>query len=92
MILASKSHTAGDAIRWKIDYDRALDNAAEITGMAITSSSIDLGITNIQMLGRHIYFFLSGGAVNEQVTLKLTMTDNFGNIKNDTIHYTVVAP
>jgi len=92
MILGSKTHTAGDTVRWKVDYDRALDNAAEITGMQISSSSTSLGVTNIQLLGRHIYFLLSGGNVNEQVVLTLAMTDNFGETERDTIHYTVVEP
>jgi hypothetical protein len=43
-------------------------------------------------LGREIVFFLSGGIVNEQVMLSLVMTDNLGNIKNDSITFTVVAP
>ena len=92
MLIASKRHTAGDTIRWKVDYDRWLDNAAEITGMQIASSSASLGTTNIQMLGRHIYFFLSGGLVNEQVILTLAMTDNFNETKRDTLQFTVVAP
>ena len=92
MLITSKRHTAGDTIRWKVDYDRWLDNAATIDGMAVISSSNDLTIANIQLLGRHIYFFLTGGNVNEQVILTLTMTDNFGNIKHDTLQYTVVTP
>jgi hypothetical protein len=43
-------------------------------------------------MGREIVFFLSGGIVNEQVMLSLVMTDNLGNIKNDSIAFTVVAP
>jgi len=92
MLLGTKIHTAGNTIRWKVDYKYWLDNAAEITGMQIASSSADLGTTNIQMLGRHIYFLLTGGTVGEQATLTLTMNDNFGNVKRDTIQFTVTSP
>jgi hypothetical protein len=43
-------------------------------------------------LGHQAIFFLSGGIVNEQLTVTLVMTDSLGNIKNDTINFIVVAP
>ena len=91
-MLGSKAHTAGNTIRWRVDYKYWLDNAAEIVTMTIGSSSTDLQATNIQMLGRHVYFLLTGGTANEQVTLSLAMSDNFGNRKLDTLQITVVAP
>jgi hypothetical protein len=91
-MLGSRTHTAGNTIRWRVEYGFWLDNAAEITGMQVTSSAPDLTVSNIQMLGRHIYFFLTGGTANEQATLTLTMTDNFGNVKKDTVQFTVVTP
>jgi hypothetical protein len=92
MLQMSKIHTAGNTIRWKVDYNKWLDNAAEIASMNVTSSSTTCTVGNIQILGRHIYFFLVGGAANEQPTVSLAMTDTFGNIKHDSIHFTVVAP
>jgi len=89
---ASKSHTAGNAIRWRLDYKHWLDNAADIVTMNITSSSPTLSIGTIQILGKHLYFFLIGGSVGEQATINLAMTDNFGETKRDTIQFTVVAP
>jgi hypothetical protein len=92
MLIASKAHTAGNIIRWRLGYEHWLDNAAEITGMQITSSAADLTVSNIQMLGRHVYFMLTGGTANEQATLTLVMSDNFGNVKKDTLQMTVVPP
>src|SRR5215467_1585171 len=71
MLITSKAHTAGNTIRWKVDYDQWLDNAAEIQTMNIVSSSTTLTAGQIQILGRHIYFFLIGGNVNEQATISL---------------------
>jgi hypothetical protein len=90
MLQVSKMHHVGDTIRWKVDYDKWLDNAAEIISMNVTSSSATCTVSNVQVLGRHIYFFLVGGAANEQPTVSLQMVDNFGNKKNDSIHFTVV--
>ena len=92
MLQASKSHTAGNTIRWRLDYKHWLDNAADIVTINITSSSPTLTIGQIQILGKHLYFFLIGGNVGEQATVTLSMIDNFGNKKLDTLQITVVAP
>jgi hypothetical protein len=92
MILGSRAHTAGDVIRWVVNYDYWLANSATIEQIDITSNSVTCTVGNISILGREIVFFLSGGIVNEQVMLSLVMTDNLGNIKNDSIAFTVVAP
>ena len=92
MLQASKSHTAGNTIRWRLDYKHWLDNAADIVTMNITSSSPTLSAGQIQILGKHLYFFLIGGNVGEQATISLAMTDNFGETKRDTLQITVVAP
>jgi hypothetical protein len=90
-MLASRTHTAGNTIRWKIDYSRWLDNAAQIADIAINSSSITCTVANPQILGRQVVFFLTGGTVNEQVTVSLRMTDTLANVKNDSLQFTVVS-
>lgn len=92
MLLGSKAHTAGDTRRWVIKYGKWLDNTAEVQQIAVTSSSVTCTVANTQTLGNDIIFFLTGGAVGETLTVALEMTDSLGNIKNDTINYTVVAP
>ena len=92
MILDSRTHTAGDVIRWRVDYDDWLDNAATIEQIDVESNSATCTVGNISILGREIVFFLSGGVVNEQVTLSLTMTDSLENVKNDSVSFVVVAP
>jgi|SRR5215475_14649537 len=92
MLQGSKVHTAGNTIRWLVDYKYWLDNAADIQTMNITSSSATLSIGAIQILGKHLYFFVIGGSVGEQATINLVMSDNLGNTKRDTVQMTVVAP
>ena len=92
MLLGSKQHTANDTRRWKVNYGRWLDNAATIEQCDVQSSSATCTVGNISILGPEVSFFLIGGALNERLTVTLVMTDNFGNIKTDTISFTVVAP
>lgn len=91
-LLASKQHTEGDTRRWTVNYACWLDNAAEIETIDAQSSSTTCTVEDVSKSGPDIIFFLVGGTRNERVTVTLTMTDNFGNIKHDTIAFTVVAP
>jgi hypothetical protein len=92
MILGSLRHTVGDARKWTVDYDLWLENAAEIASFAAASASTTLTVGTTEIMGRAATFILSGGTLNEQTTVALTMTDSFGNIRNDTIKFTVIAP
>lgn len=90
-LLGSKQHTAGDTKRWTVNYEFWLDNAAVIDAIDVQSSSTTCTVNDIAVSGPTIVFFLAGGELNERLTVSLTMTDNFGNIKHDTIAFMVVA-
>ncbi|HEX6825733.1 MAG TPA: hypothetical protein VF077_05385 [Nitrospiraceae bacterium] len=92
MILGSKTHTVGDTKLWRVTYDRWLDNTATITAATVVSSSTTCTVTTPTVLGREVTFYLNGGDPGETLTLSIRMTDSLGNIKNDTILFTVVAP
>jgi hypothetical protein len=92
MILGSKLHTAGDTKRWRIDYSRWLGNTVDIASATITSSSLTCTVNDNVVLGDEVVFFLTGGVQGEHVTLSVAMTDTDGNIKHDTIIFSVVAP
>jgi hypothetical protein len=92
MILGSRQHTAGDTKRWRLDYSRWLDNTATIVTAVLTSSSTTCTVDDVTVLGREVVFFLQGGETGETLTLSVVMTDSLGNLKNDTILFTVVAP
>ena len=91
MMLGSKNHTAGNTIRWTVRYGNWLTNC-NISQIDVQSSSATCTVGNIEILGPDIVFFLSGGELNERLTVALTMTDERGNTKNDSIAFTVVAP
>ena len=88
----SKQHTAGNTKRWTVNYDRWLDNSAEIERIDVQSSSATCTVSQPQTLGRQVAFFLNGREVGETVTVTFTMRDGVGNIKNDTINFVCVAP
>jgi hypothetical protein len=90
-LIQSKQHTVGDTRRWTVTYEDWLANTATIETIDVQSSSPTCTVGDTLILGREIVFFLSGGTLNERLTVTLTMTDDLGNIKTDTISFTVVA-
>ena len=90
-LLGSKQHTEGDTKRWTVNYADWLDNAATIEQIDAQSNSVTCTVGSVQILGHDIVFFLSGGELNERLNVSLTMTDDLGNIKHDTIAFTVIA-
>ena len=92
-ILGSKKHTVGDTARWVVAYRDWLPNTAVIQNITITSPSTTctVGTPAPAIQGSDVVFFLTGGALGETFSLALQMTDSFGNIKHDTIAFTVVA-
>jgi len=92
MILGSKHHTAGNSTRWRVDYSYWLDNTATIVDASVASSSVTCTISESVILGQVVVFFLIGGVTGETLTVSIVMTDSLGNIKRDTIMFTVVAP
>jgi hypothetical protein len=90
-LLGSKHHTEGDTKRWVVNYECWLANTATIEQIDVQSDSTTCTVGNISIDGPQIIFFLSGGELNERLNVALTMTDDLGNIKHDTIAFTVVA-
>jgi hypothetical protein len=91
-LLGSKQHTAGDTKRWTVKYERWLANGANVDQIDITTSSATCTVGSVTILGPDVFFLLTGGELNERLTVSLVMGDNLGNIKRDTIAFTVIAP
>jgi hypothetical protein len=91
-IIGSKRHTAGDTTRWTVSYRRWLDANAAVETVDVQSSSTTCTVEDVTVLGPEVKFLLVGGVLNERLNVTLTMTDNLGNIKHDTIVFTVIAP
>jgi hypothetical protein len=88
----SKQHTLGNIIRWKVNYTRWLDKAANIVSAQVSSSSLTCTVSGTTVQGDDVIFYLNGGAANETLTVALVMNDNNGNKKNDAIKFTVTPP
>lgn len=93
-LLASKQHTVGDTRRWTVRYKKWLDNTVNIKTINVTSSSATctIGTPAPAIVGSDVQFFLTGGVLDEVLTVSLSMTDSIGNIKNDSIQFMVVSP
>jgi hypothetical protein len=91
MIIASKQHTQGDTKLWTVKYDRWLANTATIEQVDVQSDSVTCTVSSPTILGSDVVFLLEGGTLGERVTVALEMTDSLGNIKHDTIKFTVIA-
>jgi len=77
-----------------VQYENWLDNTATIDQITVTSSSTTctVGTPVPKILGTDVVFFVVNGNIGETATFTLTITDSFGNVKKDTIKFTVVAP
>lgn len=91
-LLGSKRHTAGDTRRWEVDYSRFLGNAVELAQVEVASPSATCMIGDVETQGAVASFFLTGGVSGETLTVALQMSDTEGNIRNDTLAFTVIAP
>jgi hypothetical protein len=96
MKLKSLPHTAGNVIRYILDYEQFLEPGTTITAFTAvlapgSSTTATITQTSVNPEGEGV-FFVNGGAVNEVFTVNLQGTDSRGEIVNDTVVFTVVAP
>lgn len=93
MILARRNHTEGNKVFWTVDYDNWLEDGVTIVGAdaSTTDTSVTLGVPVIED-GHKFKFYVQGGTLNESFTVSVAITDTKGQIKADTIVFTVVAP
>lgn len=99
MKLARKPHTAGDKIRYEIDYSNWLEEGdvlsvtpGDCAVANITTAVTDVVISGLTVQSKYLYFFVSGGSAGEGFTVQVTAKDNRGEIAIDTIEFFVVAP
>ena len=98
MLIGQRHHTAGNTTRFEVDYYNWLEDGRTIapTGfsaaLAADSTVTDVVISNVSVTASKLYFFVSGGSVNETFTLQTQVTDTLGEVVIDTVIFTVVAP
>ena len=93
MLIKSDSHPVGGTIRWRVQYGRWIENTAYILGTStIESNNTAYGVGALTVEGKDLVFIVSGGALNQAVTLTVTMRDSLGNVLPDTINLIGVNP
>ena len=99
MLLGSQNLTTGDTRRYLVSYEEFLIKGAVLTAVTVTvsagaTSTVGSGATapKLTVDEKGIYFWLTGGTLNEKFTASIQVTDNNSEVVNDTIQFTVVAP
>lgn len=96
-VLGRKQHTAGNTIRYAVDYSLWLDDGDTITGGVVTKDAASAAITDMTIgavtvtPSQHLVFTVQGGSVNETLTIDVQATNSRGEVKKDTAILTVVA-
>lgn len=97
MLIGLKQHSAGDTIRYEVDYSEWLDEGRTIrpnnfSATILVPAPADIVITSVSVTADKLYFFVTGGSANEAFTVQVSITDTLGEVVVDTINFTVVAP
>lgn len=99
MLIAQKIQTAGDKIRYELDYSNWLGE-----GMSLTSGTVILDPKNSPqptdiVIGAptvgsntRLIFTVAGGSANEVFTVDVQAVDSRTEIKNDTISFRITPP
>jgi hypothetical protein len=91
-------HGAGNAIRYEIDYSDWLEDGTSLTAGTVTMDAASIGIVDVTIgtvtltPSHRLVFLLSGGSLNETFILDVQATDSRGEIKNDTLSFSIQAP
>lgn len=92
-LLATKTHTVGNARRWYVDYSKWLPEGTWVASATVVSSSTSCTINNVALVeNKKVVFFTNGGTLGETMTATITMTTSYSAIKIDTMQFLVVAP
>lgn len=97
--LGQKVHSAGNTIRYVIDYSNWLNEGESLkqTGFSVVmdaaSTVADINISGVAVTpSNEIVFLMAGGSANEVFTLDVQATNSRNEIKKDTIGFFVSAP
>lgn len=102
MLIASRAHTAGNSIRYEIDYSQWLEEGRTLKNSGFSAVMIpdtlgnlppaDVTINQVSVTSTHLYFFVNGGSLNETFTVQVQITDTLNEVLIDTINFNVIAP
>lgn len=97
MKLGKFNKTPAERKRYSVSYDQWLDTGETITAAAYVSSplttfSAAVDSSTIDVGGRGITFFISGGLDGTDYTIDIQITTSGGQIKEDTLLVSVRNP
>jgi len=97
MILGKYFKAPDERKRYSIDYDDWLDTGEQITTVTFAVTPVDedpvlIDSILIETPGKGVVFYASAGLDGKSYKAIVTMTTNGGQVKEDTVHYTVKAP
>src|ERR1035437_8833113 len=90
--------TVGNKIRFRLDYSEWLEDGSPVASgsaalVAVVPPVTDVVVSAISVDAQgHLVFFIAGGSVNEVFTIAVQGVTSRGEIKNDTISFSCVAP
>jgi hypothetical protein len=99
MRIAQRFHGAGNKTRYEVDYFNWLQEGRTLSpnngfsaALADGSTVTDVTVDQVSVTSTKLFFWVSGGSINEAFTVQTQVTDTLGEIVNDTVDFTVVAP
>lgn len=104
MKIARKAFSVGASLRYVVDYCYWLQEGRTLNELAgactatliadpdIPGSSVptDVTVSQIQVTSDKLYFFVTGGSINETFTVQVQATDTLGEIIIDTVEFVVL--
>lgn len=98
MLIGTRQHTAGNKTRYKVNYrdwleeGRTLNQSTGFSATVLSPAPADVTVDQASVTADDLYFWVSGGSLNETFSVQVQVTDTLGEIVIDTIGFTVVAP
>lgn len=104
MKIARKAFSIGSTTRYFVNYEYWLQEGRTLSATMgactatlvadpdIPGSSVptDVVVNQVQVTADKMYFFVSGGGVNETFTVQVQATDTLGEIIIDTVEFVVL--
>jgi hypothetical protein len=97
-LLKTINFTVGNKTRFRLDYSEWLEDGSTLASgtaavLVVVPAITDVIVSAVSVDAQgHLVFFVAGGSVNEVFTIAVQAVDSRGEIKNDTISFSCVAP
>lgn len=98
MLIGTKQHTAGNKTRYHVSYrdwldvGRTLDQSTGYSAAVLSPAPSDVTVDQASVTADDLYFWVSGGSLNEAFTVQVQVSDTLGEIVIDTVNFIVVPP